>query len=895
MSALRELILRLYQETNSHEIDLSRNAIPPTTTEKKKNKNNEFDFDLLRSKTCEEILSRRPIECSSDIALAIPWAKELIKGNGIIPLLKMIQSIERDVLTLAPLEQEHTAGELCSADAALLVLAEVANCGQVVLESLGYDVDRDRESGKCLYVHRESGMQMTEAPELGFDKEREWEFEVLVEAVSLCVPCGIGRMNARENVKRVKWPAYVVDFRFGESDDGSDDIAVVDLALEDEDEDDDDSEGAGAGIARGLVRGSWRGSNAKVESEVNPDEVLGCALDAWKDALFASVVYFTHKSLKKEDEKEEVMMTVLIFGLRDGALPTFLAKRFPEVQIIVVENDERVIEFAEKHFKFSRKRSGVKIITLRNEDIKDENYQKTLSEIRDIKCDVIIVSDGSRYRCEEYLNLEGLTMPFIAISNAKTLPHANVLEATWEGPNIMRCVDPFSNEKGEEDGEDEEDDERAAKKQKRDEDDEKNSAAVEFFNGVQGTDVLLFNVHGSKFETMREEKLANLPFIIDKIDSINSDNDVKKHVKMESFYVSFAENEDDDFDARNVQHNRNAKRMDITNDAFSLFGDFDGDEKTGQQQNDVLRIEEDKVIFWERVTKTSIMCSNYFTSERICDIQNKVKSLHDWTRFKNDINVIGYASPENSARVFSADDEEDFNKNEKFCKIVKELKSNGYPATLAFVTDVAWEIVLKLWTVAEEVYDHAEVVLEPSFAAYALEKPQDKKGKYIGQNFGQPHRDYAQDDDAISLWLPLNNVDAQNGCIFVLPKADDLERDKKTTMKKDTPVFPIEKAVALAPVESGRLLGWSGEVVHWGTSCQATSKLEPRESIGLAFRKKSSNVKDVDVGIVGKTRSMTKSEALSLDLEGRLKAISVAIGAFEHWYGNADSLKAKLK
>ena len=40
---------------------------------------------------------------------------------------------------------------------------------------------------------------------------------------------------------------------------------------------------------------------------------------------------------------------------------------------------------------------------------------------------------------------------------------------------------------------------------------------------------------------------------------------------------------------------------------------------------------------------------------------------------------------------------------------------------------------------------------------------------------------------------------------------------------------------------------------------------------------------------------MTKSEALSLDLEGRLKAISVAIGAFEHWYGNADSLKAKLK
>ena len=53
----------------------------------------------------------------------------------------------------------------------------------------------------------------------------------------------------------------------------------------------------------------------------------------------------------------------------------------------------------------------------------------------------------------------------------------------------------------------------------------------------------------------------------------------------------------------------------------------------------------------------------------------------------------------------------------------------GYPATLAFVADVAWEIVLKLWTIAEGVCDHEEVVLEPSFAAYALEKPSTEKTK----------------------------------------------------------------------------------------------------------------------------------------------------------------------
>ena len=83
-------------------------------------------------------------------------------------------------------------------------------------------------------------------------------------------------------------------------------------------------------------------------------------------------------------------------------------------------------------------------------------------------------------------------------------------------------------------------------------------------------------------------------------------------------------------------------------------------------------------------------------------------------------------------------------------------------------------------------YDHEEVVLEPSFAAYALEKPasilEKKKSengnkKYVGQNFGQPHRDYARDDDALSLWLPLNDVDVDNGCIYVLPKEHDHERN----------------------------------------------------------------------------------------------------------------------
>ena len=79
--------------------------------------------------------------------------------------------------------------------------------------------------------------------------------------------------------------------------------------------------------------------------------------------------------------------------------------------------------------------------------------------------------------------------------------------------------------------------------------------------------------------------------------------------------------------------------------------------------------------------------------------------------------LLGYASPKNSANVTASKEELLI----KFSRVVETLNGKDTRLTPAFVTDVAWEIVLKLWTIAEEVYDHEEVVLEPSFAAYALE------------------------------------------------------------------------------------------------------------------------------------------------------------------------------
>jgi len=852
---------------------------------------------------------------------SIPWAIDIVRANAVLPLLGIVQSVRRNALTLEPIEEEEEEGEgdadaLRLADSALLLLAELANVGQSVLESVGFEVIRDEETGMCAYVHEESGMRTNELPRVSAmmddtdDEEGDWPLDVLCECVSLLAPSGVDEKRGE-----VLWQVKVVDFTLGEEEKGEEDLAVVDVALEEE--------GGGADgrdVARALIRGSWRGSNGKVEGEVNPEEVLGCALDAWKDAMFASAVHMARERKRKKSLNSSVSLlsssptTVLIFGLRDGSLPTFLARRYPpnELECVVVENDNRVVEFAEKHFKFSSKQPGVEVKMLL-----PMNEYSSDAETRDFKCDVVLVSDGAQYPVEKYVNLEGLTIPVVAVANAKTLPHANILEPTWLGPNIVRCVDPSIEANAEEDVEVEvevvveEDASRAAKRRKQSglEEEENTKKVDAFFKrySVKSTDLLLFNCGSEQLmRASKETKLENLPFFIDSIDRVpgawNVGGNTSAEVeKMESFTVAFAENEDDGFEDKSA-HQYNAsharKNLDTSNAAFSLFGDDDDNDNTTEKQE--VAVDEDVAARWERLSESPAQCASYFTRERIAGVQDRIKSTHDWSRFQKDVRLLGYASPKNSANV-TASKEEEKELLIKFSRVVETLKRKGYPATLAFVTDVAWEIVLKLWTIAEEVYDHEEVVLEPSFAAYALEKPasilEKKKSengnkKYVGQNFGQPHRDYARDDDALSLWLPLNDVDVDNGCIYVLPKEHDHERNaSKSGGHKSKPDFPIEKAVALAPVEGGRVLGWSGDVVHWGTSCQASSALPPRQSIGVAFRKKKAN--DA-TGTVGKTPSMTKSEAFSLDVAGRLKAITVALGAFEHWYGSTNSIKAKI-
>ena len=172
-----------------------------------------------------------------------------------------------------------------------------------------------------------------------------------------------------------------------------------------------------------------------------------------------------------------------------------------------------------------------------------------------------------------------------------------------------------------------------------------------------------------------------------------------------------------------------------------------------------------------------------------------------------------------------------------------------------------------LWARAEAMLgcsDGDEAVLEPSLAAFALDPAADKAGRrYVGNNFGVPHRDYAVRDvrrcgggggpepedpnrsssrdaadvtppEVLSAWLPLVDVTRRNGCMYVVPVAHDA-RDDATP-----PAFDRAGAVALAPAPAGSLMAWAGDTIHWGTACARNlpATESPRASLAFVFGKR---------------------------------------------------------
>lgn len=165
-------------------------------------------------------------------------------------------------------------------------------------------------------------------------------------------------------------------------------------------------------------------------------------------------------------------------------------------------------------------------------------------------------------------------------------------------------------------------------------------------------------------------------------------------------------------------------------------------------------------------------------------------------------------------------------------RIVEAVRADGWPVAFAFVFDDFWSIARS---------PRVESFLEAALGAGYLQNTV-VWAHWVSAEKGvagwSPHDDYRTGGETfLSAWIPLSDATVENGCMFLLPTALSRQIGEAVDANKDLPprVFrsALQDVIAL-PVPAGAMIGWRGDILHWGGA--NAGSIEPRLSLALEFR-----------------------------------------------------------
>ena len=976
------------------------------------------DDPEIRARAADALLDV-PAGGASSGQRGAPWAYAVVAAGAVIPLLALVQRVRRDArdgLKPKPADvcPENTDAVVAGGDAALLVLAEVANAAASFLQEEGWEVAYDEDTERPIFVDERSGMSQAAPPAL--ERARgDWVVGVMVEALTLIQPLDV---DARTNEPR--WPVRVVRHvcaaRGPRNDrDSRDDherldacLSVLDIAVE---------EGGGDERTRVLVHGPWRGSQGDVEGETDPNEAPGTALDSWRDAtVFAALALGlasdkSDKNAPPTNGASQKKKRVLVLGLRCGAVPAFLRRAFPGVAVDAVEESAAAVAAARECFgaDFTEEPFG---------ELTREGFRARLSRAPPVGAD-------GKYRVWSGVDARTFLDAAARSSDAdgddaafffdgvvgdlppsrssqstpaseifRTIRASNVLDAeravvalaggwtrdarrsfgaacaaaaaAFGGDRTTAACEPddvpeldapfsfsFSSEEADEAS-------RPTKRAKSDKDKDKDKddeiAHRRRFEHAEGrAGVVIVGVGAAASppawaaysDAARRLRSAGVaagpsPFAVDEAELVRGSGGSEDTHPSAVWHVSYRASDEDAGESEAAAAARAAAaaeaRANAGNDAWDVFGDSGagaagsgaparggaggGDAKGftfgagGDVPGDALGAAAPA----PRAPPGDVGDARYWTETlgaAVCVGDFSGFPLGSGTlafpgeRYRAEVTEKGYVwgdvvvPPELTSRLAAA---------------IARAAKRGWPPAAVFLCDDAWRAAGALWARAEAMLgcsDGDEAVLEPSLAAFALDPAADKAGRrYVGNNFGVPHRDYAVRDvrrcgggggpepedpnrsssrdaadvtppEVLSAWLPLVDVTRRNGCMYVVPVAHDA-RDDATP-----PAFDRAGAVALAPAPAGSLMAWAGDTIHWGTACARNlpATESPRASLAFVFRKREARCD-------ARGAPLTKRECFGapggLPLPRRLEVVRHALTCFEHWYGDTRETRERL-
>ena len=883
--------------------------------------------------TAAEALLDFPVTETRQGDRSLPWAYALIDAGAIVPLLGLVQAVKRDGAEgLKPCDcPGNTEPVLRAGDFALLVLTELAEVAAALLADEGWDVRYDEEVNRPVFLDEQSGLQQSSPPLLRVTNG-DWISLVLVEVITLLQP-----LDVHSGTGMPRWPVSVLR-HIPVSMQRTSTISVLDIAIQ---------EGEAGECTRVLIRGPWAGSNGEVEGEVDPNDIPGSALHSWHDATIVAAL-IPHLSARTWSPVNPPR--VLIIGLRCGAVPAFLCRHLPGVRVDVVEPDEEIVKIARDLFNlnFDEVRWSNLDEYNRSAQLSRPSYEGRfrvwvgISEWQFLNllpenCNFIgilgsmpdIIEHGAQ-RMHEFQALALRTinnergLGFVALaarSGTKLQETAAALSCAWNrsfARTLILCDikqrRAFQNEGST----------IPLKKNMKQISPKFGSFKWESlnFNGAPlsgGIFICLPSLVADKHKRthldlfhpslwyaalekfIQDSESAGMatspcfPFTLESSSlnlSLPLDETLPALSNGRVLHVSFCMSSR--FPGQHVRAESLSAQTTSSASEDETIRETFRDNTCSKTANLHFEGSIDDVLssnFWEAILGNKLTCNAHSTAEpsyRICS-----SSFSHCSRYRNDIEEHGYiwgdvVIPESETKHLA--------------KGIHRLVAAGWPPVCVFVSDLAWSVADRLWSCAEAILGADEgVVLEPSLAAFKLEPLQDLSGKrYIGNNFGQPHRDYTHEEvfgsetsqastgpKIISIWLPLVDITLENGCMYVVPRAGDGSGGRGED-EVEIPSFDMKTVRALAPAKAGTLFAWAGNTVHWGASCAKQDEKTPRLSLAFVFRNKNT-VCDLQ------GKPLTRDEFQEgLTMERRLELIRHSLSCFEHWYGDISQTITKL-
>jgi len=160
------------------------------------------------------------------------------------------------------------------------------------------------------------------------------------------------------------------------------------------------------------------------------------------------------------------------------------------------------------------------------------------------------------------------------------------------------------------------------------------------------------------------------------------------------------------------------------------------------------------------------------------------------------------------------------------------LQAANIPPVYIYIFDQPWVLFEKLRTLISHFLGDKYALL-PNFWAWHLSEH--------GKTGWPPHRDCDAETVfqigpdpvlmSLSLWIPLSDVDEENGCMSVVARSEEINLPEDGRLNLED----LSAYATCLPAKAGSVLGWRQDLVHWGGEFTPKAKT-PRISLSFEFQ-----------------------------------------------------------